>query len=315
MKSKKVKNLKFGGYSSSKGVAYYSDNYIVGCYYDKHDNLRTIVKKKYKPILKNLRNLFPELYCEEELKNKNKLLSVIFKAILLMIFEIILQSLLLKIHFFKAFFAIVQILAINFITLSVILFRDQDKKICYYHGAEHKVRRAFDKLGFVPSCEEIKKYSRYHKSCGISLITNVLFLLNVFYFIAVKFSTIMPPLSLIFAVGMALPTINPYSVIMQFFITTKEPTDREIVIAKTAYERLIDLENGNEDILDNEEISSIRKKSFSTWFFDDDTVSFDDFYDFELLSDDEEIVESARREWTDICVQESIEEILFEGIR
>lgn len=128
--------------------------------------------------------------------------------------------------------------------VSIINVRIKGKKdFLKNHGAEHMTLMAFKKLGYVPSCSQIKQYSRFSPKCGIgkisSLITWNLIGFAISYFLGLKISII-----ILLYLGNFMWSVPPFyflGLVGQIF-TTAKPDDQNIILAREALLTLVEEE-------------------------------------------------------------------------
>ena len=105
------------------------------------------------------------------------------------------------------------------------------ENVLRYHAAEHMVFNAWQNLKKVPTLGEIKKFSRFHKLCGTNSTTIFLGIL-----ISILLSTFLVNIGLSIAMIACCICILicanklGYLNLLQF-ISTKEPTDKELTVA------------------------------------------------------------------------------------
>ncbi len=134
------------------------------------------------------------------------------------------------------------------------------KELFKYHGAEHKVVNAYEKLNKKKiSLEDVKKMSRFHIRCSGNLIVYFFLIIILITFIIpsnnLLFKTIIEIVLLPFSFGLAyeiimfidmLPNglnIIGYPAMLIQFITTREPEDDKLEIALAALKGCINKDN------------------------------------------------------------------------
>ncbi len=137
----------------------------------------------------------------------------------------------------------------SFVIYLLILSKFSNLKTLFeYHGAEHKVANAYEKLDIKDiTVENVKKESRFHIRCGGNFVV-YLFLLIIFITLIIPsnnliFKTIIQVLLLPFLAGFSYELVMYTAYLPSFLkflaypamsiqlITTKEPTDDKIELA------------------------------------------------------------------------------------
>lgn len=125
---------------------------------------------------------------------------------------------------------------------------DSLKTLFEYHGAEHKVANAYEKLEKRDiTIENVKKQSRFHARCGGNFVVYLFFLILFITFIIPSnnliFKTILQVMLLPFLAGFSYELVMYTEYLPNFFkflaypamsiqlITTKEPSDDKIELA------------------------------------------------------------------------------------
>jgi len=140
-------------------------------------------------------------------------------------------------------------ISILIIYISLISLMPDIKRVFEYHGAEHKVVNAYEHNDL----ENAKAYSRIHLRCGTSFIIFVLMLSIVVYMfipmdlsLAMKYIVRILLLPFIAGIGYELIKLSPkyeknflfkiliYPGVAVQKLTTKEPDDKQIEVAKKA---------------------------------------------------------------------------------
>lgn len=108
------------------------------------------------------------------------------------------------------------------------------------HGAEHMVWTAYKKLKRIPSIDEVKKFSRFNRHCGITIYSGFITSQLIGFFVYFFTGFVINEFILFFA-AIFFRTLIPFNLIgllMQFF-TTKKPDDINIKLAISALVELI----------------------------------------------------------------------------
>lgn len=125
---------------------------------------------------------------------------------------------------------------------------DRLKSLFEYHGAEHKVANAYEKLEKIDiTIENVKKQSRFHARCGGNFVVYLFFLILFITFIIPSnnliFKTILQVMLLPFLAGFSYELVMYTEYLPNFLkflaypamsiqlITTKEPSDDKIELA------------------------------------------------------------------------------------
>lgn len=123
-------------------------------------------------------------------------------------------------------------------------------KLASYHGAEHKTISAYEKIGGRVNLDEVREASRVHNRCG----TNLSFPLMIVFGFAAWYGwglMIQGILMLSVLEIFTLVVKNPLHLLSKGYlmggfalqrITTKEPDDGKLEVAKSALDMLLDLE-------------------------------------------------------------------------
>lgn len=124
--------------------------------------------------------------------------------------------------------------------LSIVSLRNSEgEEFLKNHGAEHKVFSAYNKLKRIPTVEEAQKFSRIHKSCGVTIysafITSQLIGFIVYINTGFKISEIV-----LFLVPLFFSSFFPFNLIGKLaqFFTTSKPESHNIDLAIAAISAL-----------------------------------------------------------------------------
>ena len=116
--------------------------------------------------------------------------------------------------------------------LCVIVINKSPEELLKNHGAEHKVVSAYNRLKRIPTVKEAQKFSRIHKSCGITIysafITSQLIGFIVYINTGFKISEIV-----LFLVPLFFSSFFPFNLIGKLaqFFTTSNPKRHNIELA------------------------------------------------------------------------------------
>ncbi|RJQ30913.1 MAG: DUF1385 domain-containing protein [Actinobacteria bacterium] len=142
----------------------------------------------------------------------------------------------------------------------VISFFKDIKRVFQYHGAEHKVINAID-AGLEPTVENAQKFSTIHPSCGTTFIIIVFIMAVIVFSFLPTTSFILRMVGKIlivpFIAGISYEIIrfarsHRDSTLMKIIIspglllqklTTKEPDDNQVEVARCALEKVMEVEN------------------------------------------------------------------------
>ncbi len=163
---------------------------------------------------------------EDETENKegnkrNNKAIAIFQAILLVEMLIIAS---LKIIFDVSLNIIVRLIPFDTIIIMFLGIFSLDENTKRFHGAEHQIINAFNKLGRIPTIDELQKFSRFSMFCGTNSMANI-GLISLLLLI----ETFIPHNAILIVVLWGLFIIN----VLNFFqyFTTSQPTDKEQRVA------------------------------------------------------------------------------------
>lgn len=132
-----------------------------------------------------------------------------------------------------AFYSLLAILSI------IVVCTHSEKELLKNHGAEHKVLSAYNKLKRIPTVEEAQKFSRIHRSCGVTIysafITSQLIGFIVYINMGFKISEIV-----LFLVPLFFSSFFPFNLIGKLaqFFTTSNPKRHNIELAIAAISAL-----------------------------------------------------------------------------
>lgn len=173
-------------------------------------------------------------------------------------------SKLLKVPILSEFFKILVTLGVPFFSLIMEIaniFHERKIKVIKklitntrkYHGAEHKVINMFEASDNIleETVETASSYSRIHARCGTNIVTFLIPLVLCFYFIEEMFFATMLIDDLLMIIGSIVllilgmkmlqlfqkPILRKFlkpGLLMQKYITTKEPENEQIEVALTA---------------------------------------------------------------------------------
>lgn len=128
-----------------------------------------------------------------------------------------------------------------------VLFMNSFKDLPKFHAAEHMAINAYEKLGRIPTIEELKKASRFSNLCGsVSKTINGLYFLVSSITIAIfaRYSIwIYIPICILVCACLSIKKINVLYLKYFQILFTKKPTDRELKLALVALENFEKMEN------------------------------------------------------------------------
>ena len=224
--------------SKKNGIVFYSNRIPflgIEAILDDSENIQTnIVDKGLEKFIDYLGT-----YNEEE-NTLNKKRIIIFYVL------IIILSIVLYVCFKNFGFLIASMYFLAFVFRDlyefineVPLLRKKDKhgySIAKFHGAEHKVVNAYNKLERIPTLEEAKKFSRFSKLCGsrtiiYSMFTYTVLTVSLFLYFSFNFNDFMY-LAIMLAIIISIKIGENYGVLnfFQVFVTS-DPGDKEIELA------------------------------------------------------------------------------------
>ncbi len=124
---------------------------------------------------------------------------------------------------------------VRFLTLSYQLKFGTQKPIARYHSAEHMTISAYERLQRIPTIEEVKKESRFCKTCGSRFTINNL-AINLLVVIYMMLFASRLPFVVYVSIGIALIAIMEVICTkggLRFFqiLVTSKPTNEEIEVA------------------------------------------------------------------------------------
>lgn len=234
--------MKISGLSNKDGITFYGDNsFVVSKINDKGIfEIDLIVKKR--DFIANLTKSIPFIkYYFKSIK------ASIFS--MFMLFVCLLCDTLYKGKIFLGIF----VLFILFLSFIICIF--QSKKFSGFHGAEHKAINSYNFYNDI-SIENIRKASRIANNCGTNFLIMIVFITVITsiitFIIFKKFYVI--TIFINYGVSRELFILNDidnkpiislvykFGELLQKNILTKEPTEKQLELAKTAIEMLINYE-------------------------------------------------------------------------
>ena len=122
----------------------------------------------------------------------------------------------------------------NLVTFFLFLVVVRLTPLAAYHGAEHKVVHAIERYGY-PTREIAREMPRVHPRCGTTLLAGIL----PAFLIAAPLLLVAPVLALIVVL---LGWSFRYAVggVIQQYLTTKEPNDKQLAAGLDAGHKLLD---------------------------------------------------------------------------
>lgn len=150
--------------SMDNGILFYSTlhkGYVAVAVIDKHGVITTewTTIKEYKNHKSK----------QEHENEKKKLLKFILCASpFIIIYYILTVWMMMKgfIYGIRTFFICISFLSLSTLIITTSIEKSQSISLFRFHSAEHMVVNAYKKLKRVPTLEEIRQYSRFHRSCG-----------------------------------------------------------------------------------------------------------------------------------------------------
>jgi len=103
-----------------------------------------------------------------------------------------------------------------------------------YHGAEHKVVHAIERYGY-PTREMAREMPRVHRRCGTTLLAGIL----PAFLIAAPLLLVMPVLAVV-VVLLGWTFRYQVGALIQQYLTTKEPNDKQLAAGLEAGYKLLD---------------------------------------------------------------------------
>ena len=219
-----AKKMVYAARSNKNGIIFYSNKYpYIGAetYIDKSGNIQ--------------RRFVPIEIGEYIKRNEN---AHLIRDFYIMAISILISTLPETLSFILAtlYFSIIflwQIVIILPPTLPIILQREVPYSTALFHSAEHMVLNAYKKLQKIPSMEEAKKFSIFHKGCGSKKKLNQVFVFTLLNTAAIfnfnrPFIYFISVLLIIFLYLVADKT--GCLAFLQICILRK-PHDREIIVA------------------------------------------------------------------------------------
>lgn len=136
-------------------------------------------------------------------------------------------------------FLIYAVTIIGFMVYNMI----KEPELLRMHGAEHKVIRAFNKYGRMPTIEEARASGRITKYCGTvkstePLIWEALSILYYYYSGGVIFPELIVILLMTFGRINFFPC-NVFGLVLQWALATREPGEQELEVALAAVKELL----------------------------------------------------------------------------
>lgn len=240
------KNYNVNARSKKNGIVFYSNtNPLIGSETTRDESGEIRTRAVYLPFCEFKDNI-------GMIREKGKFFDK--KAVL--IFDVLLVTVCMltgNIWFLlaAAYFSIT--ISFDFFELINYIYQMKSKKgtmqsVAKYHAAEHMVINSYEKLKRIPTFEEVKKASRFSKTCGSRLLINkvVIYLLvslsmafvadwNIYLYLLL---CVLIPITGIFA------DKNGWLRFLQVFVTAK-PSDEHIELAIEGIKRYEEMEQSN----------------------------------------------------------------------
>lgn len=254
-----MNDLKYNLHARSKrnGIVFYSktlDGLGLEAYYDENGEIKT---SKILTSANDFDTFLEMLYCENKISDK-----LIFGLNILMF--LIGLVLFLTLNNYGIFVSAITFTTFsdrifNFINFSISIKskNSEDYSLGKFHSAEHMACHAYEKLKRIPTLDEAKKYSRFHKRCGSKrTISNFFFMIALifvfpFLFLSPKYLVLLAIIAIIFYAN------NKFNILsfLQIMVTNKA-TEKELLLAIEGlkeFEIMEDLARENPDkiIFDN----------------------------------------------------------------
>lgn len=248
--------------------------------------------KSFTPyLIKSARNMLENVIDDNEVKEEIKInkfeviVSYIIASLLICSFIVIFPNILSTLVEYKLQNTL-QIIMQIFIFLLYILIINKIpflQKIYEYHGAEHKVINAYEKLNLDKiTVENVKKQSRFNKRCGGNFVIYLLIVFLMFTAILpssdLRIKTFVQLVSIPLLIGVSYELLFLFSnfkgifsyfsylaMVIQF-VTTREPSDEKIQLAIYA---LYGCVKENNEILLNEYINNYTKLNLDKYELND----------------------------------------------
>ncbi len=123
---------------------------------------------------------------------------------------------------------------VNLVTFFLFLLVVRLTPLAAYHGAEHKVVHAIERYGYPPR-EIAREMPRVHRRCGTTLLAGIL----PAFLIAAPLLLVRPALAIV-VVLLGWTFRYPVGARIQQYLTTKEPSDKQLDAGLEAAYRLLD---------------------------------------------------------------------------
>ena len=222
--------------STSDGIVFYSrtvQGLGLEAFYDENNNIQT---RTIPTSLDEFNDFMESLYKME--KNKFSLTHIIVIDFIVLILGIIFAILLKNIGIWLSamfFFGYSKtIFRIINLTCQIKSPKCKNYYIGKFHSAEHMICNAYETLNRIPSLEEAKNFSRFHKRCGscsglsyfFYIIATILWILFGFKLPTLLYFTVLLTILLLHI----FDTKFKYLRWMQILVTNK-PSDKELLLA------------------------------------------------------------------------------------
>lgn len=208
--------------------------------FEKHEIHATAIREENGDItIKYEKNSFNE-FKFNSLTSKCITLIYLLLGLSLQVKSLVLIPLIRNNMIGNQFYLIPMFLYFVAVFLSILILRIYGgKELTKNHGAEHMTSLAYKKLCRIPTIDEVKKFSRFSKYCGISifsaLITAQIIGFVVFITTGFKISEI-----LLLVIPLIFSSSFPFYLLGLFFqvFTTSKPDDANIELAIAALSAL-----------------------------------------------------------------------------
>jgi uncharacterized protein YqhQ len=239
-----------GGKAGFKSVTLYSDNYQVKAFKRKNEPIKIIVNelpKKYSKYTDALHDI-------PFIRGLWLIVDIVFRqwkttfAIILISIFFTLLTHYLTLEMNKSID--VQLDGFKIIGAFIIIMIFKGTHLGKYHAAEHMIIQSFENNKGL-TIEHILKNSRINKGCGTNLVLFLLTVMGIFHLLNINIILTFPlAFSLAYEIfliknGLLLYITKPFywiGSLAQYLFFTSKPAEIHLEVAKTALQKLIELE-------------------------------------------------------------------------